>query len=109
MYILFLFSFLSSFYYQAGAAHLYRPLSSTPRCQPFSITFSPSSVSSTHFTPSSPVPFVAISPQASYQITQGGLELLMERPEGTIHTKDGVNDKTAEGATINCTSTIQYA
>ncbi|KAF8219128.1 hypothetical protein L208DRAFT_1427141 [Tricholoma matsutake] len=93
--ILFGFSFLC---YQVGAAHLYH---SSPRCLPLSTTFSSSSVSSV-------APFVAITPRHSYQTTQAGLELYMERPQGAIKSKNGVNDKIAEGATVNSTFTILY-
>ncbi|KAI0782663.1 glycosyl hydrolases family 16-domain-containing protein [Abortiporus biennis] len=76
----------------------------THECQPFETTFSdPSDVSHTDKVSSS-TPFVAISPTGSYSIVEGsGLELYLDRPEGKIHRKDKVNDKVAEGATINST------
>lgn len=103
MYVILIAVFLFPFYYQAGAVHLYRP-----RCQPFSTTFPSSAVSYIHSSSSSLAPFVAVSPQGSYQTMQDGLELYMERPGGTIKTKDGVNDKTADGATINSTFFFLY-
>lgn len=66
-------------------------------CQPFHSSFPPSSVSSGNS------PFVAVSPQGSYGITENGLELYLRKPQGPVKTHDGVNDKIADGATINST------
>lgn len=71
-------------------------------CQPFQTTFSTQDVSRS----GSSAPFVGVSPEGSYVVTEQGLELYLDRPEGPIHTKDGVNDKVGEGATVNSTFTI---
>lgn len=104
----FLFAHFSLLIYQVGAVGLYRPRLSDAHCQPFFTTFPPSSVSSIHSPMLPNVPFTAIGTEGSYRITHGGLELYLNRPQGNINTKHGVNDKTADGATINSTFTILY-
>ncbi|KAI0915250.1 hypothetical protein AcW1_007081 [Taiwanofungus camphoratus] len=76
---------------------------SVSQCQPFQCTFDPADVSTELNTP-----FTAISPQESYNFAQDGLQLILERPNGTITTKDGINDRLGDGATINSTFTVLY-
>ncbi|KAJ2972406.1 hypothetical protein NUW54_g12274 [Trametes sanguinea] len=52
--------------------------------------------------------FIPVSPAGSYQLASNGLQLLLDRPQGKIVTKKNVNDKVAEGATLNSTFTILY-
>lgn len=76
-------------------------------CQSFSSTFSVSSVSSRSSSDDAPAsPFVAISPEGSYRAGNDGLELFLQKPDGHITTRGGVNDKVANGATINSTFTL---
>lgn len=93
---------------QVGAAHLYHPRSFNAQCQPFHTTFPSSSISNIRHTSYAPTPFIAISEEGSYQTTHGGLELYINKPEGNVRTKHGVNDKTADGATVNSTFSILY-
>ncbi|KAH9941497.1 concanavalin A-like lectin/glucanase domain-containing protein [Amylocystis lapponica] len=96
-----------------GLAQTLRPDWLTPRttygsqCQPFQSTFSQADFSS-HFLLAGDPSFVAISPASSYRIGPGGLQLFLEKPHGSVTTKDGVNDKIADGATINSTFTLLY-
>lgn len=71
------------------------------QCQPFKTTFPASSVG---HAPSSQ--FISITPEHSYQAGDGGLELFIEKPEGTVTTRNGENSKVAEGATVNATDTM---
>lgn len=70
------------------------------QCEPLSISFESA--------PSADVDrsFVAISPPGSYELGSGGLQLFLDRPHGSVTTKGNVNDKLAEGATINSTFTL---
>ncbi|KAI9063834.1 glycoside hydrolase family 16 protein [Trametes sanguinea] len=52
--------------------------------------------------------FVPVSPAGSYQLASNGLQLFLDRPQGKIVTKKNVNDKVAEGATLNSTFTLLY-
>ncbi|KAI0819579.1 concanavalin A-like lectin/glucanase [Trametes gibbosa] len=52
--------------------------------------------------------FVPISSSESYELSSDALDLYLDRPRGRITTKGNVNDKVAEGATINSTSTFLY-
>ncbi|KAH9855274.1 concanavalin A-like lectin/glucanase [Lenzites betulinus] len=72
------------------------------QCEPFSINFSGSQ--SSEFSRY----FVPISPAGSYELGSDGLDLYLDRPHGKINTKGNVNDKVAEGATINSTATLLY-
>ncbi|EED80677.1 hypothetical protein POSPLDRAFT_95351 [Postia placenta Mad-698-R] len=76
---------------------------SDSQCQPFQSNLGPSSVSS-----DGSKDFVAISPSGSYSTSGSGLELYLKKPKGAITTKDGVNDKIGDGATINSTFTLRY-
>ncbi|TFK52070.1 concanavalin A-like lectin/glucanase [Heliocybe sulcata] len=55
-----------------------------------------------------PHELVAISHSDSYTVDKAGLHMFLERPEGNIKTGDGVNDKVADGATLNSTFTFLY-
>ncbi|KAJ8489980.1 hypothetical protein ONZ51_g2573 [Trametes cubensis] len=81
-------------------AHKARGTSS--QCTPFSIALSSSD------TAAFDTSFVAISPSGSYGLVQDGLELFLDRPPGQITTKGNVNNKVAEGATINSTFTLLH-
>ncbi|KAJ8454800.1 hypothetical protein ONZ51_g12818 [Trametes cubensis] len=72
------------------------------QCTPFSIALSSSD------TAAFDTSFVAISPSGSYGLVQDGLELFLDRPRGQITTKGNVNNKVAEGATINSTFTLLH-
>lgn len=72
------------------------------QCEPFSINFS--GFQSSEFTRY----FVPISPAGSYELGSDGLDLYLDRPHGKINTKGNVNDKVAEGATINSTATLLF-
>ncbi|KAI0644293.1 concanavalin A-like lectin/glucanase [Trametes meyenii] len=52
--------------------------------------------------------FIPISPPGSYERDSNGLKLFLDRPQGKITTKGSVNDKVAEGATINSTFTLLH-
>lgn len=67
-------------------------------CTPFSSTFSSSDVSSDFYTP-----FIAISPEGSYEATGDGLVLHLTKPDGTITTEGHVNSALGQGATVNST------
>ncbi|OSD00131.1 glycoside hydrolase family 16 protein [Trametes coccinea BRFM310] len=71
-------------------------------CVPLSITLDSSHA--TDFYRS----FVPVSPAGSYQLASDGLQLFLDRPQGKIVTKQNVNDKVAEGATLNSTFTLLY-
>ena len=79
-------------------AGITRARRSSAQCQPFQSTFASSDVSR-----SSSSPFRGISPEGSYSVGDDGLQLYLQKPPGTVHTKDGVNDVVAEGATVNST------
>jgi hypothetical protein len=72
-------------------------------CQTFHTDFPPSSVSGY----STDAPFVALSPPGSYQTGGDGLELYLQRPDGTVTRNGRTNDKTGDGATVNSTFAIQ--
>ncbi|KZP16624.1 glycoside hydrolase family 16 protein [Athelia psychrophila] len=80
---------------------------SSPPCQPFHSTFPAGSVSASRSLGDSSA-FVAISPEGSYRAGSNGLELFMQKPEGGIVTRGGVNNKVADGATVNSTFTFLY-
>ena len=76
---------------------------SSSNCTPFYTTFSPNDIGppSLLYTP----PFVLAGPGA-YSVSDNGLELFMDRPEGEIKTKGGVNDVVAGGTTMNSTFSL---
>jgi hypothetical protein len=74
-------------------------------CTPFHSNFPPSSISDSNSPSHSH--FIAASPPGSYKAGEKGLELYLRKPKGVIRTKDGVNDKLADGATINSTFTMR--
>jgi hypothetical protein len=80
----------------AGVMHTRR---SSARCQPFQTSFSSGDDVST----SSSSPLRIVGSTDSYSVDDDGLKLYLEKPPGTVHTKDGVNDVVAEGATVNST------
>lgn len=75
-------------------------------CQPMQMSFNPSDSSVSNFGSHSFSPFVPLGPRDSYDITKSGLELYLDKPEGPIKTTGNVNDKVAEGATMNSTFTL---
>jgi hypothetical protein len=76
-------------------------------CESFHSSFPASSVSSRSLSNRVPnSPFVAISPEGSYRTGNDGLELFLQKPDGRIISKGGVNDKVADGATVNSTFTL---
>lgn len=79
--------------------------SSRSSCTPFKSTFGSGSVGSKG-TSSSSEPFVAVSPDDSWALGSGGLELYMEKPKGDVKTEGGINDVVADGATVNSTFTM---
>ncbi|KAI0342971.1 concanavalin A-like lectin/glucanase [Trametopsis cervina] len=78
---------------------------SSSQCEPFRSTFKTSDASQTLRKSDS---FVAVSPEGSYNLGPGGLDLYLEKPDKPVHTKNGVNNIVAEGATINSTFTMLY-
>lgn len=74
-------------------------------CTPFKSTFGSGSVGSKGSSSSSE-PFVAVSPEGSWALGEGGLELYMEKPKGDVKTEGGINDVVADGATVNSTFTM---
>ena len=48
-------------------------------------------------------PFQVVSPEGSYSVDEDGLKLYLEKPRAMVHTKGGVNNIVAEGATVNST------
>lgn len=79
--------------------------SSRSSCTPFKSTFGSGSVGSKGSSSSSE-PFVAVSPDGSWALGEGGLELYMEKPKGDVKTEGGINDVVADGATVNSTFTM---
>ena len=77
-------------------------LATRSRCEPFQSRFTASDVSHSRFDSS----FIPLSPANSYQVSDGGLVLFMDKPPGHVKTKDGANNVVAEGATVNSTFTI---
>lgn len=75
---------------------------SSTQCEPFKSSFASGDVSN-----SDASPFRVVSPKGSYAETDDGLKLYLEKPHGTVHTKSGVNDVVAEGATVNSTFYMQ--
>ncbi|KAI0365172.1 concanavalin A-like lectin/glucanase [Pilatotrama ljubarskyi] len=78
------------------------PRASDSRCEPLQISLSTSQTAQFNRL------FVPISPPDSYELDSDGLNLFLDRPNGRIATKGMVNDKVAEGATINSTFTFLY-
>ncbi|GJE90396.1 glycoside hydrolase family 16 protein [Phanerochaete sordida] len=76
---------------------------SSSSCQPFESSFLASDLSRYDDTS-----FRVVSPPGSVVTSSRGLELYLEKPRGLVHTKDGVNDVVAEGATVNSTFTMLY-
>lgn len=78
-----------------------------PGCTPMTSTFPPSDFASGGLLSlsSSPAPFVATSPEGSYEATGDGLVLYLEKPQGTVTKTDGgkTNSITGNGATVNST------
>ncbi|KZT07376.1 glycoside hydrolase family 16 protein [Laetiporus sulphureus 93-53] len=81
-------------------AHAVREVS---QCQPFKSSFLPQDISQSLDTQ-----FVAISPSGSYSTGDNGLELFLDKPRGTITTKNGVNSMVGDGATVNSTFTLLH-
>ncbi|TFY78449.1 hypothetical protein EWM64_g5563 [Hericium alpestre] len=81
-------------------------LASTPTCTPFNSTFPKGSVDFRQT--STGAPFIAISPNGSWDVGSNGLELFMSKPEGPVTTSDGVNSQLGNGATVNSTFTFLY-
>ena len=71
---------------------------SSSQCEPINTNFTASDVSR-----SLDVPFQVVSPEGSYSVNNEGLKLYLEKPQTTVHTKGGINDVVAEGATVNST------
>ncbi|KAH9829986.1 concanavalin A-like lectin/glucanase [Rhodofomes roseus] len=76
---------------------------SASQCEPFESSFAPGDVSGNTDTS-----FLALTPSGSYSTSDHKLQLYLERPQGKITTKNGVNDKLGEGATVNSTFTFLY-
>lgn len=76
--------------------------------QSFSSTFPTGSVSPAHSSDGSS-PFIAISPEGSYRVSNRCLELFMQKPRGEIASKGGVNNLVVDGATVNSTFCFLYA
>ncbi|KAI8974592.1 concanavalin A-like lectin/glucanase [Trametes punicea] len=72
------------------------------RCTPFSVSLDSSKAADFHRS------FTAISPPGSYELDSDGLHLFLDRPHGQVVTHGNVNDKVAEGATINSTFSLLY-
>ena len=52
---------------------------------------------------SSNVHFIATSPKGSFTTGNGALELKLQKPDGDVTTRNGINDKVGVGATVNAT------
>ncbi|KAH8832764.1 glycoside hydrolase family 16 protein [Flagelloscypha sp. PMI_526] len=78
----------------------YATRANSPACTPFRTTFS--SLASSQFRP--------ISDHETFKVDRSGLSMFLDRPAGTIGTThDGkVNDKLADGATMNSTFYMHY-
>ncbi len=74
--------------------------SSISQCTPLSISFDSARAADVDRS------FVAISPPGSYELDSDGLQLFLDKPHGSVTTKGNVNNKLAEGATINSTFTL---
>ncbi|KAI5122494.1 hypothetical protein M0805_001402 [Coniferiporia weirii] len=73
------------------------------QCQSLSFSFLASDISR-----ESSTPFIAISPDDSYKVTDDGLQISLKKPEGAITKQDHTNSVVGQGATINSTFTFQY-
>ncbi|KAI0046721.1 glycoside hydrolase family 16 protein [Auriscalpium vulgare] len=104
MHLFYVSAYVSLFVYAVAGRYTSR---TAGNCMPLHTNFSPGSVASRSSAPGSS-PFIAVSPEGSYSTTDGGLKLFLQRPSGKITTDGGVNDKVAEGATINSTFTMLY-
>lgn len=93
----------SIFLRTAYSLHLHR---APGGCTPFHTTFADGSVArrGSHSSES----FVSLSPDGSYEVGSGGLQLFMQKPRGKVTKSGGVNDKLADGATVNSTFLISY-
>ena len=72
-------------------------------CQPYDSTFSPGDVSAT----SNSAPFIAVSPPGTYDVTNDGLQMFLQKPEGKITKQGNTNNVQGTGATINSTLLFQ--
>lgn len=79
-----------------------KALSQANSCRPFRTTFSADSDSFDHA-------FTVLGDRSSAPIGSSGLQLHLSRPTGDIKKLDGVNDRVAEGATVNSTFSLLYA
>ncbi|KAK0189141.1 concanavalin A-like lectin/glucanase [Armillaria mellea] len=57
---------------------------------------------------SSNVHFIATSPKGSFTTGNGALELKLQKPDGDVTTKNGINDKVGVGATVNATKPMSH-
>ncbi|KAK0488695.1 hypothetical protein IW261DRAFT_366794 [Armillaria novae-zelandiae] len=57
---------------------------------------------------SSNVHFIATSPKGSFTTGNGALELKLQKPDGDVTAKDGINDKVGVGATVNATRPMSH-
>ena len=67
-------------------------------CTPFTSTFPASDVS-----PDSYTPFIAVSPEGTYDATGDGLQLFLTKPDVPVNRTGHVNSALGQGATINST------
>ncbi|TBU30083.1 glycoside hydrolase [Dichomitus squalens] len=79
------------------------PRARPSHCDPFHMAFD----SSTNY-PDFERDFSPLDGPHSYQLGSGGLSLFLDKPDGRITTKDGTNNKVAEGSTLNSTFTVLY-
>ncbi|EPQ56687.1 concanavalin A-like lectin/glucanase [Gloeophyllum trabeum ATCC 11539] len=78
---------------------LHLPVARSPDCESFYAAFSGSTL---------PKGMVAVGHGNTYEVSSGGLQMYLDRPEGEIRTKGGENDKIADGATFNSTFSFMY-
>ncbi|KAJ6493589.1 glycoside hydrolase family 16 protein [Mycena vitilis] len=91
------FSILLAFLCLLRVNSSYAAVHSSTQCEPLHYIFDQSTapIFYSHFTP--------ISPKGSYALTSNGLELYLDKPDGHVTNKSGVNDKISGGATVNST------
>jgi len=74
-------------------------------CQQFSTSFS--SASDVSRTPGQSA-FLAISPESTYEVTNDGLRLDLQKPNGQIVRQNVTNSVVGQGATVNSTFMLRY-
>ncbi|KAJ7760520.1 glycoside hydrolase family 16 protein [Mycena metata] len=87
---------------QAQSCHTSPERREATQCEPFHITFGPSTSADFYSN------FAPISSKGSYALTDSGLEMYLDKPDGNVTTESGVNDEVGRGSTINSTFILSF-